>query len=55
MSIKGKIGPIMFILIISMQICSSQNVATNFPIAELVLKTNGGGVRPDYVSSLQST
>jgi ABC-type transport system substrate-binding protein len=31
-----------------MQICSSQNIDTEDTIAELVLKTNGGGVRPDY-------
>ncbi len=48
MSRKGKIIPIMLILLISMQICSSQNIEASYTIAELVLKTNGGGVRPDY-------
>ena len=49
MSRKGKIVPIMLILVISMQLCSSMyNVPSRYPIAELVLKTTGGGVRPDY-------
>ncbi len=48
MSRKGKIIPIMLILLISMQICSSQTNYTSDNLAELVLKTNGGGVRPDY-------
>jgi predicted naringenin-chalcone synthase len=39
MSTKVKIIPFMFILIISIQICSGQNVDTKDTIAELVLKT----------------
>jgi ABC-type transport system substrate-binding protein len=48
MSKKGKIVTCILLLIISMQTCSSQNIYTNGILAELVLKTNGGGVRPDY-------
>ncbi len=48
MSRKGKIITIILILIISFQISFTQEADAADAIANLVLKTNGGGVRPDY-------
>ncbi|MHA1200532.1 MAG: ABC transporter substrate-binding protein, partial [Candidatus Heimdallarchaeaceae archaeon] len=45
---KGKIVPVMFICLFIFQVSFSQKTNAASAIANLVLRTNGGGVRPDY-------